>query len=257
MTPLIKRFVIFTTFTVLTGSPAFAIVNVLPAPGKEISGLSGSATLKGSLKTGNTEIMDIGLSGATIYGSENFQTSLRASFNYGEKSDETYLYNTFEHLRFRFKLNDWVTPEAFIQHQFNEFRAIKFRGLLGLGAAFTLWEAASGYIVFGATYMLEREVANGDPINLDRQKVVSRVSNYLQLSFKTDNDVTFSSTVFVQPLLKDVADLRIYNESGFSVKIHKNVAVGTSFKLTYDSRPLTADVEKLDTATLASVTLQF
>ena len=45
------------------GAPAHAIVNVLPVPGKEVSGLSGSATLKGSIKTGNTDIIDVGLRG--------------------------------------------------------------------------------------------------------------------------------------------------------------------------------------------------
>ena len=239
------------------GSPAHAIVNVLPVPGKEISGLSGSATLKGSIKTGNTDIIDVGLSGATIYGSELFQTSLRASANYGEKSNEKYLYNTFEHLRIRYKLSGVITPEAFIQHQFNEFRAIKFRGLVGLGAAFTLWEEDAGHAVLGTTYMLEREVANGEPINLNSKDLVSRWSNYLQLGFKTESNVHFSSTLFVQPLLSDFGDLRIYNESGFSVKVHENAAIGTSFKLTYDSKPLNADVEKLDTATVAQLTLKF
>ena len=257
MSLLIRRLLSVSLLSLMISSPAMAIVNTLPAPGKEVSGLSGSATLKGSMKTGNTDIVDVGLSGAAIYGSEAFQTSLRASFNYGEKSDETFLYNTFEHLRLRFKLNDWLTPEAFIQHQFNEFRAIKFRGLLGLGAAFTLWEAQGNYVVFGATYMLEREVANGEEITLAPKTIVSRLSNYVQVAFKTENDVTFSSTIFVQPLLSDFEDLRIYNESGFSVNIHKNIAVGSSFKLTYDSKPLTDDVEKLDTATLAKLTFKF
>ena len=253
----IQRLLGVMLLSLVIASPALAIVNTLPAPGKEVSGLSGSATLKGSLKTGNTDIIDLGLSGAAIYGSENFQTSLRASVNYGEKSDETYLNNTFEHLRFRYKLNEWLTPEAFIQHQFNEFRAIKFRGLLGLGAAFTLWDSEGSFLVLGTTYMLEREVANGEKISLETQKIVSRLSNYLQLSLKTTNDVVFSSTVFVQPLLTDFSDLRIYNESGFSVKVHEDVAIGTSFKLTYDSRPLTDDVEKLDTTTLATLTFKF
>ena len=257
MSLLIRRLLSASLLSLVLSSPAMAIVNTLPAPGKEVSGLSGSATLKGSVKTGNTDIVDVGLSGAAIYGSEQFQTSLRASFNYGEKSDETYLYNTFEHLRFRFKLNDWLTPEAFLQHQFNEFRAIKFRGLFGLGAAFTLWESNGDYIVLGATFMLEREVANGEAITLASKAIVSRLSNYVQFAFKTDNDVTFSSTVFVQPLLADFNDLRIYNESGFSVNVHENIAVGTSFKLTYDSKPLTEDVEKLDTATLAKLTFKF
>ena len=254
---LIRQLLGVMLLNLVIASPALAIVNTLPAPGKEISGFSGSATLKGSLKTGNTDIMDIGLSGAAIYGSEDFQTSLRASINYGEKSDETFLNNTFEHLRFRYKLNEWLTPEAFIQHQFNEFRAIKFRGLVGLGAAFTLWDSDGSFLVLGTTYMLEREVANGEKISLEAQKIVSRLSNYVQLSLKTINNVVLSSTVFVQPLLADFSDLRIYNESGFSVKVHENIAVGTSFKLTYDSKPLTDDVKNLDTTTVATLTFKF
>ena len=115
----------------------------------------------------------------------------------------------------------------------------------------------AGHAVLGTTYMLEREVANGEPINLNSKDLVSRWSNYLQLGFKTESNVQFSSTLFVQPLLSDFGDLRIYNESGFSVKVHENAAIGTSFKLTYDSKPLTADVEKLDTATVAQLTLKF
>lgn len=252
-----KRFVVILLLSLVIASPAMAIVNVLPAPGKEVSGISGSATLKGSVKTGNTDIIDVGLSGATIYGSQLFQTSFRASVNYGEKSDEKYMYNTFEHLRFRYKLNETITPEAFIQHQFNEFRAIKFRGLLGLGAAFTLWQTDTGHVVLGTTFMLEREVANGEEINLESKAIVSRWSNYLQLAIKTENDVTFSSTLFAQPLFSDFADYRIYNESGFSVKVHENASIGTSFKLTYDSKPLETAVEKLDTATTAQLTLKF
>ena len=132
-----------------------------------------------------------------IYGSEDFQTSLRASINYGEKSDETFLNNTFEHLRFRYKLNDWLTPEAFIQHQFNEFRAIKFRGLVGLGAAFTLWDSDGSFLVLGTTYMLEREVANGEKISLEAQKIVSRLSTtLLNIRGNKRSSLSFPSPTF-------------------------------------------------------------
>ena len=238
-------------------SQAWAIVNVLPAPGSEATGLSGSATLKGNIKTGNTELIDVGLSTTTVYGSDDFQTSLKAAINYGEKSDETYLYNSFEHLRIRYKLTDFVTPEAFLQHQFNQFTSIKFRGLIGIGAAFSLWSQDASHLVFGSTLMVEQEVASGEAIKFDADKIVSRWSNYLQIDFKTDTDVTFSSTIFVQPQMTNVKDIRILNETGFSVKVRKNISLGSSFKLAYDSRPISESVEKLDTATTVRLTLSY
>ena len=236
---------------------ALAIVNVLPAPGSEATGLSGSATLKGNIKTGNTDLIDVGLSTTTVYGSDNFQTSLKAAINYGEKSDETYLYNSFEHLRIRYKLTNFITPEAFVQHQFNQFTSIKFRGLVGLGAAFSLWSQDASHLVFGSTLMMEQEVASGESIKFDADKIVSRWSNYLQIDFKTDTNVTFSSTIFVQPQITNVKDIRILNETGFSVKERKNVSLGSSFKLAYDSRPISESVEKLDTATTIRLTLSY
>ena len=104
MSLTIQRLCTIFALALFFGSPAHAIVNV-SGPRK---GDLGSIRLcyTSSIKTGNTDIIDVGLSGAQ-YTEVNFSDVSRASATMA-KNRTKYLYNTFEHLRIR-QVGDIIT----------------------------------------------------------------------------------------------------------------------------------------------------
>ena len=169
--------------SVLAHRPTPSSMSCSRSPEKRSRVFPALRLLKGSIKTGNTDqVIDVGLSGATIYGSESLpDVSDEPVPTMAKNRREVSLQWTFEHLRIRYKLSDLITPEAFLSNiNSTRFRAIKFRGLVGLGAAFTLWEEDAGHAVFGTTYMLEREVASGEADQLEFEK--TRMASVVKLS---------------------------------------------------------------------------
>ena len=245
----------------ITSAPALAIVNVLPS-GTSKDGFAGKFATSITWRTGNTDLLQWSGSANASYHEKNHGLLFKAQVTYGAKSEEVYIARTFEHIRYRYTLLDWLTTEALFQHQYDMFKALKFRALLGWGLAAS-WQPFENFsAVFGSTYLLEREIEGSDePITFSSfADFDHRWSNYLQVGWNITNTIGLSSTTFVQPDFADFSDLRIHSESGLTVKANDVFAVKVSFSATYDSEPYSdtdTTVEPLDTNLKTSLEFSF
>ena len=147
---------------------SLAIVNVLPT-GQSKVGFHGNVKASLARRTGNTNILQLSGGVDLAQVGERSATTLSAKFDYGEKPDQdepVYLSKAFEHLRYRYGYNDWLTLEALLQHQYDAFKRLKFRGLTGAGVAVRGQPLENLNVTWGVTYLLEYEVEEGKPIEL-------------------------------------------------------------------------------------------
>ncbi len=68
--------------------------------------------------------------------------------------------------------------------------------------------------------------------------------------------ILFSFTSYYQPDVRQFSDYRILVQSGFSVKLAKNLSLTTSLEYRFDSEPMT-DIEKYDVGITNGITARF
>ena len=239
----------------LMATPASAIVNVLPA-GKGEDGFSGKFSTSLTWRTGNTELLQLSGSGNAAYHHADHGVLFKAQVTYGEKGGEPYLHRHFEHIRYRYSVSEWLTAETFLQHQFDEGKRLKFRGLAGLGIAMS-WQPLDDFsAVLGSTYLFELEVEGVDEVTIDTMDKYHRWSNYIQLGWDVTETIGLKSTTFVQPRFDDFGDMRILSENGLTVKANDVFGITLSFNASYDSAPFD-NVEPLDTNLMTSLDFTF
>jgi len=139
----------------------------------------------------------------------------------------------FGHLRYNRKLGETVRWEAFTQIQYNSLVKVDRRILFGTGPRFKLTQLDNAKFYLGIAYMYEREDLI-EPIVVQNN---NRMSSYFTFTLTPDDEVTFTSTLYFQPLLKDAKDYRLSNETTLTLGITKKLNLHVSFRYGYDSRP--------------------
>lgn len=231
--------------------PSFAarIVNVQPAASRGgTDGLSGEVS--GSLRwtTGNTEVTElIGTAGVLwIDGANRIYFAGRS--NYSLDDGEAFINQTFEHLRYRRRFQSWLSGESFVQHEYDEFRRLSLRALLGVGPRFDLPVPPELELAFGTAPMLEYERYTTGPESDSGEELLHvRWSNYVYASVALDKAISATHTTYLQPRFDDFSDYRLLSETSLAVQGNAWLGVKLSFVLAYDSRP-PDEVEKRDTA---------
>ncbi|MEM9920620.1 MAG: DUF481 domain-containing protein [Bacteroidota bacterium] len=155
-----------------------------------------------------------------------------SNYNLTSVNDDRFINNAFQHLRYNYELNRWLSWEAFAQVQENEQIRIQFRGLLGTGPRFQVADSPKQKIYIGMLYMFEyNEVADTAFIQRDH-----RLSAYLSFFTSPNNLFSFSSTSYVQPEIIDPSDIRLTSSNTLQFKITDQLAYRASFVISYDSQ---------------------
>lgn len=241
---------------------AAQIVNVQNTLGQEWpEGFSGAVDAVGDWRTGNSKKLNLaGVSTLRFrHADHRVALLLRGAYERVGVTDSTVVvFNSFEHLRYRYEVNEWLTGEAFGQHEYDRFRRLSLRALVGVGPRFTLLSRPEAGLVVGVAYMFERVELSERDMLADSGEVENnhRLSSYLIFTTALNDTVTFAETVYAQPLIVDPGDVRVLNESQLQVKLSEHVLFKVSFVLAYDSDP-PETVEGLDTMLQTGISLRF
>ncbi|MEP7237160.1 MAG: DUF481 domain-containing protein [Ferruginibacter sp.] len=140
---------------------------------------------------------------------------------------------SFLHLRYNYKIGKILRWEAFTQLQKNQVTKIQYRYLIGTGPRFKLVESQKIKLYMGILpmYEIEKELANANLIH------DWRCSNYLSITIVFNKQTEFISTTYYQPVLFDIGDYRLLNQSSFKVKASKKIAVAIKWNYQYDASP--------------------
>lgn len=236
-------------------SPAMAIVNVLPSSG-HADGLSAKLSAALTWRTGNTELLQFDGGGQVGYATGKHSFILQSKVTYAQKGSEAaFIAKSFEHLRYRYHVLEWLTLESLLQIQFDELKSLTFRGLAGAGAAIN-WQPLEVFkVVWGTTYILEREVEGQDTTRVE--SLNHRLSTYLQVGWDITETIVWRSTGFYQPRLDDLEDVRILGQNKLTVKASELFGVSISFDAAYDSEPFSPELANLDTTLKTSLIFTF
>ncbi len=146
---------------------------------------------------------------------------------------EKFTNSGFGHLRYNRKLGSAVRWEVFTQIQYNSLTHIGRRIIAGTGPRFKLTQFEDARFYLGMAYMYEYE-ENTEPVVFLRDH---RMSSYFSFTLTPEEEVTFASTIYVQPKLKDAKDYRLSSETSLVLAITKKLNLTTSFRYSYDAFP--------------------
>lgn len=230
------------------------IVNVQSAASREAEeGLS--AEVAGSLlwATGNTNVTQLTGTVGLLYLTGPHRIFFSGRVARGIEEGNTYINNLFEHLRYRHRLTNLFSAETFLQHEYDEFRRLQFRGLFGLGPRIEFDPSKDWEISVGSAWMLEFQRFSSDgAIDGGEEELNQRWSNYLTVGGEITEGISLLHTFYYQPRFDDFSDHRMLSESAAVLEVKSWLAVQIAFTAAYDSSP-PAEVEKLDTTYTTSL----
>lgn len=137
----------------------------------------------------------------------------------------------YQHFRYNYKVNKWLTLEAFTQTQYNPVLKLNFRYLIGAGPRFKLLKKENARIYVAALYMYEYDDIVNEEVNLYEH----RISSYITCSFSVLKNLELISTTFYQPNINNTLDYRIANDSGLEIHINKHLNFKSTFNMLYDT----------------------
>lgn len=220
---------------------------------------SGSVGLSFSYTKNTTDIYNISSNLALGYnGGENLWMII-SNINFNKAESVAFQNSGVQHLRYNRQTNRNVTFEAFLQGQYDEVFAIKFRSLAGVGARFELFKnkkevtdntednKSKSRIFIGSLAMYEYEKASEIENNKIRRNF--RSSNYLTFSLYPTDQVTIISTTYYQPRFDKLKDYRLSSEIGIRVGFSSikeadkksfwdKLEMNLSFNYNYDAFPV-------------------
>ncbi len=141
----------------------------------------------------------------------------------------------FAHLRYNYKINNWLRWEVYTQWQFNELLSLKSRALAGTGARIKVSDGKAFSTYFGISSFYEYEEVV-DPEFSAYGNV--RLSTYGVISWKFPKDRgEFTSVTYYQPSFEAIGDYRITSQNALIVKLTKYLSFTTHFNYFTDSNP--------------------
>lgn len=243
-------------------SPAHAgIVNVQSALATEPKqGFSGGITGAVDWRTGNRTRALFSLAPVARYRTGRHLLIGFASGDYLRDTDDLKI---FEHVRYRYEFTDRWIGEVFGQHEFNEKRLLLLRALVGFGPRYQLVDRKSVQVGVGVAYMAEYEVLKeeeefGPVPEFESPLFNHRLSSYVTGSYEVDDRVQLAQTLYAQPLITNVADIRLLSESALTFRLTKRLSFRTSLVLSYDNRPPEyGNIKALDSVLKSAMTFDY
>jgi putative salt-induced outer membrane protein YdiY len=239
------------------------IVNVQSLVGaKTPEGFSGQVDLSADWRTGNTQFLILSGAATVRYKHKKDLVFAIVKGDYGRTgvgaTASTFIKKTFEHVRYRHTINDWLTGEAFVQNEADLFRRLAIRFVTGLGPRFTLLNTSGFAVAYGIAYMFEYDKINDTPgpMITDAGRTFSehRISTYAVGNYALNDKVVIGETVYFQPRVDAFSDFRLLSEFSLVSKISNHLAAKTAFVVAYDKTPPDT-IKQLDTSLQAGITV--
>ena len=154
--------------------------------------------------------------------------------NYGKRSSSDYINNEFHHFRLISNHNLMsVIPEIYAQYERDAFAATELRYLFGIGIRYSILDT----IVSGTSLLSEWCQENDDSVT-DHQW---RISQYIKIMFQLTTDNFIQSTIYIQPNIQDISDIRFLLDGAFISKLNDLISYKLSILANYYSESSSYD----------------
>ena len=159
---------------------------------------------------------------------------------YSKGADRVYANTGMVHFRYAYRLqaknstrrSPWKW-ESYTQIQYNQLLDQRMRALVGTGLRVKALDK-KGYRIFTgtSTFYEYEDIKSSGLISED-----FRWSNYISWYFNPKPTFSFSAVTYIQPLWKDLSDLRIMGQYAINFHVFKRTDFRFEFNHFYDSNP--------------------
>jgi len=214
-------------FILCFASNALGFINIESLRANSKQGFNNQGKLLFNQQTGNTQKTLYSVSLLTSHMADWQEYILIGNLRYGESFERKDTEDGNAHFRYTQKLADHHYAELYTQYEYNRFKALTARRLVGLGYRFT-----SSVLNLGVGAFDENEV-----ITHADDQVAVRGNIYLSSSYKNKTGFEMALIYYYQPSLRQGNDVRTILNAGVSQKINKSVGMSIEYKNVYDQRP--------------------
>ncbi len=199
----------------------------------DTTGWAGSATGNFALTNYGQKVYDVDANVHAQYKTKKSLYLLLGGYGFLKGDNQSFVDHSFLHFRYNYKLTNVVRLEAFTQIQQNVITKIQFRYLIGAGPRFKIIGSQKLRLYFGSLsmYEIDKEADKPNPVHDWRN------SSYLSLTFLPNKQTEFTTTTYYQPVLFDIGDYRLLNQSTFKIAASKRIAVVINWNYQYDASP--------------------
>jgi uncharacterized protein DUF481 len=255
-----RLWLVIAVISLTTGVAQAQIVNVQDALAKapDQDDIGGQVELKVNWRAGNNPLLDVGGAGNILMRRGHVLALVLARGEYGTSRGLTLTKKSFEHVRTRIELDCRWRWEAFVQHEYDQFRRLSLRALVGTGPAFQIVETKPVVVLAGAAYLFEYERLDNRPGTIDAgdRTTAHRASLYVTGRENLGSGVAIVETVYAQPRLDQPGDLRVLGQLSVQSKLSSRIALKDSLVVAYDRTP-PAGIKRYDTQLEVAVIVTF
>jgi hypothetical protein len=204
----------------------------------DTTGWAGTVGGNFSLSNYGQKVFAVNAHGHVQYKSKKSLYLFLGGYGFLKGDKQSFVDHGFLHFRYNYKLTNVVRLEAFTQVQQNVITRIQYRYLFGAGPRFKILGAEKLRIYAGSLPMYEIEKEK------DRPKPLYdwRLSSYLSITFVPNKQTELTTTTYYQPVMFDIGDYRLLNQSSLKVKAAKKIAIAINWNYQYDASPATGVV---------------
>lgn len=199
----------------------------------DTTGWEGTVGANFSLTDFGQKVYSVNANAHLQYKSEKSLYLLLGGYGFLKGDKQAFVDHSFIHFRYNYKLTSVVRLEAFTQLQQNTVVKLQSRFLIGAGPRFKILSKEKIKLYAGSLPMYEIEKETGNPKRIHDW----RLSSYVSLTFTPNKQTEFTSTTYYQPVLFDLEDYRLLNQSVFKISASKRVAVVIRLNYQYDGSP--------------------
>ncbi|MES2776232.1 MAG: DUF481 domain-containing protein [Bacteroidota bacterium] len=230
-----NRFLVILFMVIITSYSSSQIVNIENARmHSDTTGLMGNAGASLALTKNTQQIFLFNVNAHVQYKTHKDLYLLLGSYGFLKGSDTKLIDNSFLHFRYNRKINKLLRWEAFTQWQKNTITKIQYRFLLGTGPRFKLADTKKIKVYVATLLMYENEKETSQQVIIHKDW---RSSSYVSFSLLPNEHTELISTSFYQPLLKDVSDYRLLNQTRLKVKAGKRLSISLNYNYLFDNFP--------------------
>lgn len=231
-----KTFLFLILFSIIPQASCFMNIEALRQ--NTSLGFKGNTGFRINGASGNTDRIVGSISTMNAYQTQKNEFLFLMNYEYGAARDVKNSNKGSSHLRYAYHFDRFPTLEQFIQVQFDEFKRLRSRTLVGLGLRESLWSQPKLTLFVGAGAFHEWERLN-EGVNLTSHENDWRASFYLSLLYKLDQEDKFQGTLitYFQPQVQALEDNRLIIDHGLRVKINSFIFYNLNLILSRDTRP--------------------
>ena len=197
-------------------------------------GWAGSAGMGVSVAKNKTQVVTVDMEAHLQYKTQKDLWLVLADYGLLKGGGEKFVSNSFGHVRYNRKINEYLRWEAFTQLQSNYITQIKWRFLIGTGPRFKLLSTKKFKLYAASLLMYEHEKEDVKPVIIHRDL---RNSSYVSFTILPNDNIELVSTIFYQPLLNNWSDARLFNQAALRVKASKHFGMYIKWNYLFDSMP--------------------